>query len=131
MSNKGKPAAAAATSSNLSEADKARIAKNALATAEKRATKKAEREAARAAGADDAKTPRDRFTSVGINRVNNVIHALEVLENVADLSTYEYTRDEANKLFSALDKSLATVKTRFNDALDGKVTKKVKEGFSL
>ena len=84
-----------------------------------------------AADAEKKKTPRERFATTGVNRVNNVIHALEILENVADRNTYEYTKDEVTKLQASIQKAMDSVNKRFADALAGVTHKPVKEGFSL
>ena len=86
---------------------------------------------AQAATDKDTKTPRERFTSVGVNRVNNVIKAYEILENCADRTNYEYNAQEFAKLKAAIEASHAKTMKRFQDALDGKTAVKVKEGFSL
>lgn len=83
------------------------------------------------AGAEAKKTPRERFESTGVNRVNNVIKSLEILENVSDRNTYSYTDAEVAKIMGTIDTALSVVKKRFADALAGKVNKPVKSGFSL
>lgn len=80
---------------------------------------------------DATKTPRQRFETTGVNRVNNVIHALEILENCADRATYQYTEAEWKKIEASIQKSFDTVKGRFTDALAGKTNKPVKQGFAL
>jgi hypothetical protein len=79
----------------------------------------------------ELKTPRERFATVGVNRVNNVIHALEVLENVSERSSYEYNDAEAKKIIATIRAAVDKVETRFNDALSGKVVKAVKAGFTI
>jgi hypothetical protein len=79
----------------------------------------------------NSKTPRERMTSVGVSRVNNVIHALSILENCADRAAYEYSEAEYKKIKATIDAAVAKLDKRFSDALAGKSTKVVKQGFGL
>lgn len=53
---------------------------------------------------------RERFTKVASNRVQNVLHYLDLLKNCANKSNYEYTQDDVDKMFSEISKALKDVK---------------------
>lgn len=53
---------------------------------------------------------RERFTKVASNRVQNVLHYLDLLKNCANKSNYEYTREDVDKMFSEISKALKDVK---------------------
>lgn len=53
---------------------------------------------------------RERFTKVASNRVQNVLHYLDLLKNCANKSNYEYTQEDVDKMFSEITKTLKDVK---------------------
>lgn len=53
---------------------------------------------------------RERFTKVASNRVQNVLHYLDLLKNCANKSNYEYTQEDVDKMFSEITKVLKDVK---------------------
>lgn len=55
-------------------------------------------------------TKRERFTKVASNRVQNVLHYLDLLKNCANKSNYEYTQEDVDKMFSEITKTLKDVK---------------------
>lgn len=55
-------------------------------------------------------TKRERFTKVASNRVQNVLHYLDLLKNCANKSNYEYTQEDVDKMFSEITKALKDVK---------------------
>ena len=79
----------------------------------------------------DTKTPAERTKTVLVPRVNNVLDALRVMGNCANPTSYEIKKDAVAKIFSAIDKEVASLKARFNDAADGKTATVVKTGFDL
>lgn len=81
--------------------------------------------------AEKTKTPRERFTSTGINRVNSALDALRILGNVSDRTTYEYTAAEWAKVQAAVQAKWTEVQQGFTDALAGKTKKTIKQGFGL
>lgn len=81
--------------------------------------------------AEKIKTPKERMSSTGVNRVNAVLDALRILANVSDKATYEYTAADWAKIKGAVDGKWAEVQTAFTDALAGKSKKTVKQGFGL
>lgn len=58
-------------------------------------------------------TPKEKFVRLATLRTNNVLHSLKVLGNCSNRSVYEYSEEEINKIFSAIDDQLKAVKARF------------------
>ena len=58
--------------------------------------------------AENAK--RERFTKVASNRVQNVLHYLDLLKNCANKSNYEYTQEDVDKMFNEIGRVLRDVK---------------------
>ena len=57
---------------------------------------------------------RDRFKRLAVYRTNEVLHKLKVLGNCSNRSAYEYTEEEINKIFSEIEKTLRTTKSKFH-----------------
>ncbi|MBN2830701.1 MAG: hypothetical protein JXL82_00265 [Candidatus Omnitrophica bacterium] len=57
---------------------------------------------------------RERFKRLGTARTKAVLQKLKVLGNCANRQAYEYTEDEIEKIFSAIEKYLRAVKTKFH-----------------
>lgn len=53
---------------------------------------------------------RERFTKVASNRVQNVLHYLNLLKNCANKSNYEYTQEDVDKMFGEITRVLKDVK---------------------
>jgi hypothetical protein len=79
----------------------------------------------------DNKTPRERFKTVGANRVGKTLKALRNLRNVSSRKSYEYTEADVSKMLGAIDNELAALKTVFADALAGKSTSSAKDSFTF
>lgn len=78
----------------------------------------------------DNKTPRERFTTVGANRVGKVIKALRNLHNISSPKSYEYSDSDVSKMFAAIDAEVAGVKDKFAKAKQGGSTK-AEAGFTF
>jgi len=59
---------------------------------------------------------RERFKRLGTARTKAVLQKLKVLGNCANRQAYEYTEDEIEKIFSAIEKYLRAIKTKFHFA---------------
>lgn len=69
-------------------------------------------------------TKRERFRRLVEYRTNLVIERLRVLGNCANTITYDYTDEEVDKVFSAIEKEVSKVKAKFRIS-------KEKEKFTL
>lgn len=56
----------------------------------------------------------ERFKRIANRRTNNILNQIRLLGNLSNKSTYEYSDDEVNKIFSAVEAQLRIAKTLFN-----------------
>lgn len=56
----------------------------------------------------------EKFKRLATQRTNAVIHKLRLLGNLSVKTNYEYTNEEINKIFSAIESQLRVVKGRFS-----------------
>lgn len=59
-------------------------------------------------------TKSERFKRLATLRTNEVLRRLKILGNCANRSAYEYTEEEVNKIFSAIERKLREVKAKFH-----------------
>ena len=64
----------------------------------------------------------DRFKRLATFRTNEVLNRLRILGNCADRRSYDYTDEEIEKIFRAIDEQTKIIKARF---------KKPRKGFKL
>ncbi len=58
-------------------------------------------------------TKDERFKRIAAKRTNDVLEKIRILGNCSNRSSYKYTSEEINKIFSELDKQLKLTKARF------------------
>lgn len=63
-----------------------------------------------------------RFKRLASSRTNEVLDKLRILGNCADRRTYDYTDEDVDKIFKAIDEQVKIVKAKF---------KKPKKGFKF
>lgn len=56
---------------------------------------------------------RARFKRLAEYRTNEVLKRIKVLGNCHNRSTYDYTEEEVNKIFSVIEKQLKETKSKF------------------
>ena len=56
---------------------------------------------------------REKFIESAGKRVNNVIHDIEILEPMARSSVYDFTRDDVDQMFAAMQETLDSVKESY------------------
>ena len=66
----------------------------------------------------------EKFIRIGEYRMNKAVDALGRLENLANCSSYEYTQEQVDAMFQALEGRVAEIKSRF-------APKKAQEGKSF
>ena len=59
-------------------------------------------------------TRQERFRRVATRRTNKILDQLRVLGNCCNKSSYSYTDDDVQKIFSAIERELRFVKAKFN-----------------
>jgi hypothetical protein len=58
-------------------------------------------------------TRHERFKRIAAKRTNEILEKIRILGNCSNKSSYEYTEDEVNKIFSELEKHLRLSKAKF------------------
>ncbi len=61
----------------------------------------------------EQETRHERFKRVASKRTNEILEKVRILGNCSNKSSYEYTEDEVNKIFSEIDKQLKLTKAKF------------------
>lgn len=60
-------------------------------------------------------TNRERFVSLAENRTNAVLNNLRILSNCSNKTLYDFSQDEIEKIFKAIDDALIEAKSKFKD----------------
>lgn len=63
----------------------------------------------------DRNTKRNNFQRLAQIRTEAILEKIRILGNCANRSSYEYTEEEINRIFSAIDEQLKTVKAKFKN----------------
>lgn len=58
-------------------------------------------------------TRNDRFKRIAAKRTNEVLDKIRILGNCSNKSSYEYSKEEINKIFAEIDKQLKITKAKF------------------
>ena len=61
----------------------------------------------------EKETKREKFVRLAEARTNKIIDMIKLLGNCSSLSTYEYTQQDVEKIFSAIEFELREAKKRF------------------
>ena len=63
--------------------------------------------------AKENETKAEKFIRIGEYRMNKAVDAIGRLENLANRSSYEYTQEQVDAMFQALEGRVEEVKSRF------------------
>lgn len=55
----------------------------------------------------------ERFKRIASKRTNEILEKIRILGNCSNKSSYEYSEEEVNKIFSEIDKQLKIAKAKF------------------
>lgn len=58
-------------------------------------------------------TRHERFKRIAAKRTNDILEKIRILGNCSNKSSYEYTEEEINKIFTEIDKQLKLTKAKF------------------
>ena len=59
-------------------------------------------------------TKREKFVRLAEARTNKIIDMLQLLGNCSNSSTYEYTQQDVDKIFSSIEAEVREAKKKFN-----------------
>lgn len=66
----------------------------------------------------DNETPKERFRRLATKRTNEVLRKLKVLGNCANRQTYDYTKEDVNKIFSTIHQKVKEIEAKFRGSKD-------------
>ena len=61
----------------------------------------------------EKETKNKRFKRIAEKRTNEVLEKIRILGNCANTSSYEYSDEEVNKIFSEIDRQIKQTKAKF------------------
>ena len=73
---------------------------------------------------------RNKFMEFAGKRVNNVMHDIQILEPMARSSAYDFTREDVEEMFNAMQETLNDAKAEFDKKFEEKA-KSEKKVFSF
>ena len=59
-------------------------------------------------------TKREKFVRLAENRTNKILDMIQLLGNLSSVGTYEYTQQDIDKIFGAIDTVAKETRKRFN-----------------
>ena len=65
-------------------------------------------------GLSSNETPEQRFKRIAALRTNAVLDKLRILGNLSNRQMYSYSDEDINKIFSAINKQIKEVRSKFN-----------------
>ena len=63
---------------------------------------------------------RKKFMEYAGKRVNNVLHDIQILEPMSRSASYDFTREDVNEMFNAMQESLNNAKAEFEKKFEEK-----------
>ena len=63
---------------------------------------------------------RNKFMEYAGKRVNNVLHDMQILEPMARSNSYDFTKEDVEEMFGAMQSTLDDVRTEFNKKFEEK-----------
>jgi hypothetical protein len=63
---------------------------------------------------------RDRFVRIAENRVNKILDNLESLGNCSNPRSYEYAKEDVEKIFAEIEEKVKEIKSMFQESSPGK-----------
>ncbi len=67
-------------------------------------------------------TRNNKFKRLAVYRTNAVLEKLRLLGNLSNKSNYDYSDEDINKIFNAIDLQLKSIKSRFSIKRGNKFT---------
>ena len=65
----------------------------------------------------------NRFKRIAESRTNAIIKRIRILGNCSNRSSYDYSEQQVNKIFAAIDSEIKTAKARFTFTKERKTFK--------
>lgn len=71
----------------------------------------------------DNETKRDKFVRLAEARTNKIIDMIQLLGNCSNSSAYEYTQQDIDQIFGAIETELREAKRKFTRSESSKATR--------
>ncbi|MBO4861184.1 MAG: hypothetical protein J5530_06530 [Clostridia bacterium] len=71
-------------------------------------------------------TKKDRFIRIAEARTNKTINMIRLLGNCSNKGTYEYSKEDVRKIFTAIENELKIAKAKFESSNDDSIKFKLK-----
>jgi len=68
---------------------------------------------------------RNKFMEYAGKRVNNVLHDMQILEPMARSNSYDFTKEDVEEMFGAMQSTLNDVRAEFNKKFEEKARDEV------
>ena len=69
---------------------------------------------------------RQKFMESAGKRVNNVMHDIQILEPMARSNVYDFTKEDVEQMFSAMQATLESTKSEFDKRFEEKARQEIK-----
>lgn len=71
-------------------------------------------------------TKNEKFVRIAEARTNKIIDMIRLLGNCSNKATYDYSKDDVKKIFTAIDNELKAAKARFDSSSEDSIKFKLK-----
>lgn len=71
-------------------------------------------------GSEVKETKKEKFVRLAEARTNKALAQIKLIGNLSDKSTYEFTEEDVNKIFTHLEKEIKIARARFNGSEESK-----------
>ena len=71
-------------------------------------------------------TKNEKFVRIAEARTNKIIDMIRVLGNCSNKATYDYSKDDVRKIFTAIDNELKAAKAKFDSSSEDSIKFKLK-----
>ena len=71
-------------------------------------------------------TQNEKFVRIAEARTNKIIDMIRLLGNCSNKATYDYSKDDVRKIFTAIDNELKAAKAKFDSSSEDSIKFKLK-----
>ncbi len=71
-------------------------------------------------------TKNEKFVRIAEARTNKIIDMIRLLGNCSNKATYDYSKDDVRKIFTAIDNELKAAKAKFDSSSEDSIKFKLK-----
>ena len=71
-------------------------------------------------------TKNEKFVRIAEARTNKIINMIRLLGNCDNKTTYDYSKDDVRKIFTAIDNELKAAKAKFDSSSEDSIKFKLK-----